>query len=53
VIKKLRNDRKVEQEKVQKGLEDEQVGKGMEAIGKGQAALEEAPVGGQVIEEAA
>lgn len=51
VIKKLRSDRKAEQAKIQEGLEDEQRGKGLEALGKGQKALEEVPAA--PIEEAA
>lgn len=42
-IKKLRKKREEAQARAQQGMEDEQVGKGMEALGKGETALREVP----------
>jgi hypothetical protein len=42
-IKKRRDDREEQQARIIQGQEDEQVGKGMEALGKGETALREVP----------
>lgn len=42
-IKKIRKDREEAQARTQQGLEDEQVGKGMEALGKGESAVRGVP----------
>jgi len=45
-IKKLRKDREDATARTQQGMEDEQVGKGMEALGKGEAAIRGVPAVG-------
>jgi len=42
-IKKIRKDRAAAQERTEQGMEDEQVGKGMKALGEGETALREVP----------
>jgi hypothetical protein len=52
-IKKIRKDRQAAQAATQQGMEDEQVGKGREALGKGEVALAGVPTGGPEGQEAA
>ncbi len=53
IIKKKRKDREAAQARTQQGLEDQEVGAGMEALGKGETAIRSVPSGGPEGEEAA
>jgi hypothetical protein len=52
-IKRLRKDREEAQSRTQQGLEDQEVGAGMEALGKGEAAIRGVPAVGPEGEQAA